>query len=102
MAKCSESNAQNTYKRTLSPTGAKEVRVVQPSGDPECLTVCFKICADGSKLPASIVFKGSKNGKQSPRILNKLVIPENVSISSTYSGWWNSASDQFLISETFD
>ncbi|GAV06226.1 hypothetical protein RvY_16247 [Ramazzottius varieornatus] len=58
---------QNTYKNTLSPKGAKKVRAVQPPGDPECLTVC----ADGSKFPASIVFKGNKKtGTLSPRILN--------------------------------
>ncbi|GAU94380.1 hypothetical protein RvY_06162 [Ramazzottius varieornatus] len=94
---------QKTYKKTLSPKGAKEVRVVQPPGDPESLTVCLMICADGIKLPPSIVFKGNKKtGKLSPRILNKLVMPENVRIFGTHSGWWNSAFDQFWISETFD
>ncbi|GAU99377.1 hypothetical protein RvY_10393 [Ramazzottius varieornatus] len=94
---------QNTYKKTLSPKGAKEVRVVQPPGDPECLTVCLTISANGWKFPASVVFKGNKKtGKQSPRILNKLEIPENVRIFSTHSGWWNSAFDRFWIKETFD
>ncbi|GAV06740.1 hypothetical protein RvY_16678 [Ramazzottius varieornatus] len=91
------------YKKTLSPKGAKEVRVVQPPGDSECLTVCLTICADGSKFPASIVFKGNKKtGRLSSRILNKLEIPGNVRIFSTHSGWWNSAFDQFWIKEMFD
>ncbi|GAV09417.1 hypothetical protein RvY_18964 [Ramazzottius varieornatus] len=65
--------------------------------------VCLTICADDSKFLASIVFKGNKKtGKLSPRFLNKLVIPENVRIFSIHSGWWNSAFDQFWISETFD
>ncbi|GAU94977.1 hypothetical protein RvY_06671 [Ramazzottius varieornatus] len=83
---------QNTYKKTLSPKGAKEVRVVQPPGDPEYLTVCLTISANGWKFPASVVFKGNKKtGKLSPRILNKFEIREN-----------NSAFDRFWIKETFD
>ncbi|GAV06899.1 hypothetical protein RvY_16810 [Ramazzottius varieornatus] len=94
---------QNTYKKTLSPKGAKEVRAVQPPEDPECHTVCLTICADDSEFPAFIVFEGNKKtGKLSPKILNKLVMPENVRIFSTRPGWWNSAFDQFWISETFD
>ncbi|GAU91381.1 hypothetical protein RvY_03644 [Ramazzottius varieornatus] len=94
---------QNTYKKSLSPKGAKEVRVVQLPGDPECLTVCFTISANGWEFPASVVFKGNKKtGKLSPRILNKLEIPENVRIFSTHSGWWNSAFDRFWIKKTFD
>ncbi|GAU90753.1 hypothetical protein RvY_03127 [Ramazzottius varieornatus] len=77
---------QNTYKMMLSPKGAKEVQVVQPLGNPECLTKCFTVFTDGTKFPASIVFKGDKETGKSPRILNKLMMPENVRIFSTHSG----------------
>ncbi|GAU97062.1 hypothetical protein RvY_08421 [Ramazzottius varieornatus] len=87
-----ESSRKRTKTRTrirrrYSPKGTKEVQVVQPPGDPECLTVCLTICADGLKFPTSIVFKGNKKTeKLSPRILNKLVMPENERIYGTHSG----------------
>ncbi|GAU91041.1 hypothetical protein RvY_03371 [Ramazzottius varieornatus] len=94
---------QNVYKKTLSPKGAKEVRVVQPPGDPESITVCHTISADGTKVPASIVFKSNaRTGKLSSRILKKLVVPENVRIYSTNSRWWNASFDFHWIKETFD
>ncbi|GAV07303.1 hypothetical protein RvY_17156 [Ramazzottius varieornatus] len=94
---------QNTYKKTLSPVGVKQVRVIQPPGDPDCLTVTLTVCADGTKFSATIIFKGNKEtGRVSPRILNKLVVPENIKVYSNASGWWNSDFDRFWLAETFE
>ena len=86
---------QNTYKKTLSPIGAKQVTVIQPPAEKECMTVALMIGADGSKFPAAILFKGAlKTGVLSPKILQKLVIPDNVRVYSNAKGWWNAVFDR--------
>ena len=42
--------------------------------------------ADGSKLPAMIIFK-LKNGELGPRVKANLSIPENVIVVVTKNGW---------------
>ncbi|GAV07150.1 hypothetical protein RvY_17025 [Ramazzottius varieornatus] len=94
---------QNTYEKTLSPVGVKQVRVIQPPGDPDCLTVTLTVCADGTKSPATIIFNGNKKtGRLSPRILNKLVVPGNIKVYSNASGWWKADFDRFWLAETFE
>ena len=86
---------QNTYKKTLSPIGAKQVTVIPPPAMIECLTVTLMIGADGSKFPATILFKGAKKtGVLSDKIMQKLVIPKNVRVYSTARGWWTAVFDR--------
>ena len=86
---------QNTYKKTLSPIGAKQVSVIQPPAMIECLTVTLMVGADGCKFPATILFKGAKKtGVLSEKIMQKLVIPENVRVYSTARGWWTTLFDR--------
>ncbi|GAU90708.1 hypothetical protein RvY_03087 [Ramazzottius varieornatus] len=70
---------QNTYGKTSSPVGVKQVHVVQPPGEKERFTVGLAVTGDGQKFPAVIVFTGGvKTGQLSRNILAKLVIPGNV------------------------
>ncbi|GAU92359.1 hypothetical protein RvY_04450 [Ramazzottius varieornatus] len=79
---------QNTYGKTLSPVGVKQVHVVQPPGEKERFTVGLAVTGDGQKFPAAIVFKGGvKTGELSRNILAKLVIPDNVNVFSTRTAW---------------
>ena len=94
---------QNVYKKTLSPIGAKQVTVIQPPAGLECLTVALLIGADGHKFPATIMFKGNKKtGQLSQKILDKLVVPDNVRLYSTGSGWWNAVFDVKWLRGSFD
>lgn len=74
----------------------------QPAGEKDGFTVTLTIAADGTKFPALIVFKGAaKTGKLSKNILNSLVIPDNVRVTSQRSAWWNEELDNCWIKENF-
>lgn len=47
-------------KKTIYPISVKEVAVIQPRGEKEGFTINLMIRADGTKVPATIVFKFSK------------------------------------------
>ncbi|GAV02641.1 hypothetical protein RvY_13180 [Ramazzottius varieornatus] len=69
-------------RKTISPKRVKQVPVRHPPGDKEGLTMNVTIRADGSKLPAEIIFKTSaKGGKVSDMFVEKLSAAENVIIS---------------------
>ncbi|GAV02835.1 hypothetical protein RvY_13351 [Ramazzottius varieornatus] len=94
---------QNTYGKTLSPIGVKQVHVIQPPGEKERFTVGLAVTGDGQKFPAAIVFKGGvKTGQLSANILGKLKIPDNVRVFSTRTAWWNSRIDHEWIKQSFE
>ncbi|OQV17686.1 hypothetical protein BV898_08144 [Hypsibius exemplaris] len=78
------------YGLTLDKIGTKEVLTVQPGGEKNTFTVSLAIRADGSKLPAVIIFKATnkKTGRLSESIMGKLKIPNNCIVWSSLSGWW--------------
>ena len=94
---------QNTYKKNISPIGAKQVTVIQPPAEKECLTVALMVGAGGYKFPATILFKGAKEtGVLSPKIRQKLVIPDNVRVYSTARGWWTALFDEGWLGDYFN
>ncbi|GAV01007.1 hypothetical protein RvY_11785 [Ramazzottius varieornatus] len=93
---------QNTYGKTLSPVGVKQVHVVQPVGEKERFTVGLAVTGDGQKFLAAVVFKGGvKTGQLSRTILAKLLVSDNVNVFSTRTAWWNSRIDQDWIEQSF-
>ncbi|GAU89463.1 hypothetical protein RvY_02012 [Ramazzottius varieornatus] len=86
---------QNTYGKTLSPVGIKQVHVAQPPGEKERFTVGLAVTGDGQKFLAAIVSKGGVKTA-------KLVIPDNVNVFSTRTDWWNSKIDQDWIELSFE
>ncbi|GAU89074.1 hypothetical protein RvY_01669 [Ramazzottius varieornatus] len=55
---------QNSYKKTLSPKGVKEVTVIDPNASKKHFTVGLATAADGYKFPAVVVFKLRDGGSR--------------------------------------
>jgi hypothetical protein len=90
-----------THSTTDIPISHK-VNAIQPPGDKEGFTVTLTIQADGYKYPALIVFKGAqKTGKLSENIMKKLVLPDNVEVTSQRSAWWCKELDEEWIEGNF-
>jgi hypothetical protein len=47
-----------TWKHIIGPKGKKVQNHQQQSGDRENITVMVAICADGTSLPPTVIFKG--------------------------------------------
>ena len=86
----------------LSQRAYAKLAGVQPPAMKEYLTVTSIIGADGYKFPATILFKeAKKTGVLSPAIMKKLVIPNNVLVYSTASGWWSIVLDKKWLGDYF-
>ena len=56
-----------------------------------------------TKFPATILFEGAnKTGVLSPKIMQKLVIPDNVRVYSTTGGWWTALFDEGWFGDYFN
>ena len=90
--------------QSINPsTYVLQVITTQPPGEKNTFTVSLAARADGTKLPAVIIFKASnvKIGVLSPGIMKKLDIADNVMVWSSRSGWWNERLDHMWIDHTF-
>jgi hypothetical protein len=66
--------------------GDRTVRIASTGASKRGFTVCLTAFADGTKMPAFVVFKEA-NGIIPPRIYGQLVIPHNVRVSASINGW---------------
>ena len=69
-----------------APQGEKDVRIAHGGGAKRGFTVCLCGLADGTKLPAYLVFK-EKSGRIPPRVFSNLRIPDNIKVTTTPNGW---------------
>ncbi len=76
--------------RTNEIRGTKTIRIKTTRAEKKGFTVALAAAADGTKLPAAIIFK-ERNGILGERVRRKLSIPSNVSIRATTNGWMTSA-----------
>ena len=95
--------AQSINQSINRTTYVLQVITTQPPGEKNTFTVSLAARADGTKLPAVIVFKASnvKTGVLSPGTMKKLDIADNVMVWSSLSGWWNERLDHMWIDHTF-
>ena len=73
--------------RTNEIRGASSVRIATTGGSKKGFTVALAAMANGTKLPAYIVFKEGQKACIPPRVFAALRIPCNVRISATSNGW---------------
>ena len=73
-------------RQTNNLRGERDVRIATCGGGKKGFTVCLTACANGTKLPAFLIFKEA-GGNCPPRVFAQLRIPRNVRISATPNGW---------------
>ena len=76
-------------RTTNNRKGARDIRIATTGGSKKGYTVALAACADGTKLPAFIVFKEA-GARIPPRVLNQLYVPRNVKITASKNGWMTS------------
>ena len=95
-------NLVMTEKKTIDMKGAKQVKIISPPGDKISYTVTLIIRADGEKAPAIILFKtASKDGTLPKKERKKFILPNNVIVEATSSGWWNNKIDLEIMKALF-
>ena len=73
-----------------------------PPGDKECFTINLTVKADGTKLPAQVIFKtAAKGGQLSESFIEKLKVPSNIEVMSAPKAWWSSKFDDDLVTKLF-
>ena len=72
--------------RTNEIKGSKRVRIKITKAEKRGFTVALCAAADGSKLPAFLIFK-ERTGEIPRRVRQHLQIPVNVRVTATRSGW---------------
>ena len=77
------------YSRTNSIRGVETVRIKTTRAEKKGFTVALAASADGTKLPAVIVFK-ERGGVLGQRVMRSLTIPSNVVVRATRNGWMTS------------
>ena len=77
-------------KTTNNMRGQQDVRIATAGGTKRGFTVALTAFADGTKLPAFVVFKEPAACIPS-RVFAQLVIPVNVVVTATRNGWMTSA-----------
>ena len=75
-----------TPSTTNNIKGARDIRIATCGGAKKGFTVALAAYADGTKLPAYIVFKEPK-GKIPLRVFAQLWIPGNIRITASKNGW---------------
>ena len=114
-------------KKTVSPRGVKQVSIdshfsitnvvsyasvtdmlvfqvimKNPPGDKKCFTINLTVKADGTKLPAQVIFKtAAKGGQLSDDFLQKLNAPPNIEVMSAPKAWWSRKFDDLYVSNLF-
>ena len=66
--------------------GKKTIRVRSTGYQKKGCTVALTITANGHKLPALVIFK-KPTGAIGPRVRRHLIIPANVLVPASKSGW---------------
>ena len=114
-------------KKTVSPKGVKQVRtdlcysimvvfhmlvlltfrvcqviMKNPPGDKECFTINLTVKADGTKLPAQVIFKTTaKGGQLYDEFVQKLNVPSNIEVMSAPKAWWSRKFDDGYVTGLF-
>ena len=73
-------------KRTNTKKEAKTVRIKTTRAKKKGFTVALAAMADGTKLPAVIIFK-ERGGVLGERVPQSLRVPSNVRVKSSTNGW---------------
>jgi hypothetical protein len=77
-------------KRTVDCKGAKNVVIKNTGYDKAHFTVVLLCCADGTTLPAFIIFKGSNNGINIKKV-RKQVEEKGLNVYVTFQKKWMDA-----------
>ena len=91
----------------MSYPGATKVESIQvimknPPGDKECFTINLTVKADGTKLPAQVIFKTTaKGGELSDEFIKKLDVPSNIEVLSAPKAWWSRKFDDKYVTSLF-
>ena len=72
--------------RTNEIKGSKRVHIKTTKAEKRGFTVALCAAADGSKLPAFLIFK-ERTGEIPRRVCQHLQIPANVGVTATRNGW---------------
>lgn len=83
---CRFDMAPNT---TNNKKGEKTIRISTSGGAKKGFTVALTALANGTKLPAYVVFK-EPSGRIPPRVFANLHIPANIRLTATKNGWMTS------------
>lgn len=75
---------------TNTVRGQRTVRIATTNAEKKGFTVALCALADGTKLPAMLIFK-EKNGELGPRVKANLKIPANVVVAASTNGWMTSS-----------
>ena len=73
-------------QRTSAKKGCRQVRTKTTRVEKRGFTVALFVAADGTNVPAMIVFK-ERNGQIPPRVYQQLQVPDNVRVHATRNGW---------------
>lgn len=87
-------------KRTNSKKGAKTVRIKTTRVEKKGFTVALAAMADGTKLPAVIIFK-ERGGVLGERVRRSLRLPSNVRVRSSTNGWMTATEYQHWLVRVF-
>ena len=75
---------------------------MQLPGDKNTFIVWLVVRADGTKLPAVIIFRASNKKRGFIRINHeKFGIPKEVIVGGSLNGWWNERLDYMWIDQTY-
>lgn len=72
--------------RTNNRKGMKQVRTKTTKAEKRGFTVALLAAADGTKLPAFVLFK-ERNGEIPRRARLQLQVPDNIRVTATRNGW---------------
>ena len=67
--------------------GERTVRIATTGGAKKGFTVALTALANGTKLPALVVFKEGRKAVIPPRVLANLQVPPNVRVTASQNGW---------------
>jgi hypothetical protein len=80
----------NPEKRTNNAIGESKISIRTTGATKKGFTVGLCVSANGTKLPAFIIFK-ERNGRVPPFVRQRLVIPDNLIVEASKNGWMISA-----------
>jgi hypothetical protein len=80
----------------------KEVRASLQDGSREFLTVLASICADGSRLPAGLIYASANGAIRSTWVEDIEVGQHDVFVSSSLTGWSNNEIGLAWLEQIFD
>ena len=78
-------------KSTNTIKGENNVRIATTGGAKKGFTVALTALANGTKLPACVIFKEGRLARIPPRVMAALRIPNIVRVSATQNGWMTGA-----------